>query len=82
MFGISLLLLGLLTIFEDAFTSMTSGAERLLTFLFLVLPAGLGAIFGVMSLIHRQGRTWLAIAGILLNMLFALFHLMLVLFAG
>jgi hypothetical protein len=48
----------------------------------LVLPAGIGAILGVLSLKREQGRAWLAGAGILLNTLFALLHLMIVLLAG
>ena len=47
-----------------------------------VLPAGIGALIGVMSLVYREGKTGLAITGIVLNALFALFHLMIVLFAG
>ena len=82
LFGVSLLLLGLLTLFESVLTGLATGPERLITFLFLVLPAGLGVVFGVMSLVHKEGRSWLAIAGIILNMLFAVFHLMLVVFAG
>jgi hypothetical protein len=35
-----------------------------------------------MSLVRKEGRTWLAVIGIVLNSLFALFHLAGVLFAG
>jgi hypothetical protein len=61
---------------------MSTSAERIVTFALLVLPAGIGAILGIMSLLYREGRAWLAITGIVLNTLFALFHLALVLFAG
>jgi hypothetical protein len=43
------------------------GAERLLTFLFLVLPAGTGCVLAAMSLARRQGRAWLAITLVTLN---------------
>jgi hypothetical protein len=61
---------------------MSTTAERLITFLLLVLPAGAGAMLGVLSLIRRQGPLWLAWAGVALNGLFALFHVMIILFAG
>lgn len=86
---VSLLLLGVSVIFliiwtasESAFLGMSAVTERIITFAMLVLPAGIGAVLGVMSLIHREGKTVLAITGIVLNSLFALFHLMIVLFAG
>lgn len=82
LFGISVILLALLTLFESVLVGISPDAERLITFLFLVWPAGLGAILGVMSLVHQEGRIWLAIAGIILNTFFAIFHLMIVLFAG
>lgn len=82
LFGISIVFLIAWTAFESALVGMAAVAERVVTFSLLVLPAGFGAILGVMSLIQREGRTGLAITGILLNTLFALFHLLLVLFAG
>ena len=82
LFGVSVLLLIGLTLSDAELLGMSAGAERLMTFLLLVLPAGIGAVLGVMSLLRREGRTWLASAGILLNTLFALFHSMVILFAG
>jgi hypothetical protein len=35
-----------------------------------------------MSLVLKEGRAWMAVTGVVLNTLFALFHLMIVLFAG
>jgi hypothetical protein len=61
---------------------MSTLAERIVTFALLVLPAGLGAVLGVMSLMRREGQNGLAITGILLNTPFAVFHLLIVLFAG
>jgi len=82
LFGISVLLLIGLTLSEAELLGLSAGAERLITFLLLILPAGAGAMLGVMSLMRGEGRNWLAAAGILLNTLFALFHLMIILFAG
>jgi hypothetical protein len=87
--GSSLLLLGLsillwvaLTLFESALAGMSPGVERLVTFLGLVLPAGAGSVLGAMSLVRKEGWPWMAVTGVVLNALFALFHLMIVLFAG
>jgi len=82
LFGIAVVFLIAWTIFESAFAGMSTVAERIVTFALLVLPAGIGAVLGVMSLMHKEEHRWLAITGILLNSLFALFHLMIVLFAG
>jgi hypothetical protein len=82
LFGLSVVFLVGWTLSESAFAGMSTLAERIVTFSMLVLPAGIGAILGVMSLIYREGRTGLAVTGILLNALFALFHLMIVLIAG
>ena len=82
LFGVSVVLLLLMTLLESALTGMSTGAERLVTFLLLVLPAGTGAVLGVLSLVRGEGRQWLAWMGVMLTGLFALFHLMVVLFAG
>jgi hypothetical protein len=80
--GISVLLLLLLTRFESALPVMSPGAERAFTFLVLVVPAAVGSFLGVMSLVLKEGRTWMAGTGAVLNALFALFHVALLLFAG
>jgi hypothetical protein len=67
---------------ESVFAGMSVAAERIVTFAVLVLPAGIGAVLGAMSLFYREGKAGLAITGVILNTLFALFHLALVLFAG
>ena len=82
LFGVSLLLLVLLTLGESALLGLSLGAERALSFLLLVVPAAIGAALGVISLARREGRTALAVTGIILNTLFALFNLMVILFAG
>jgi len=82
LFGLSLVLLIALTVFESALVGMPLWAERVVTFLLLILPAGVGAVLGVMSLLRREGHTWLTVIAIVLNTIFAIFHLMIVLFAG
>lgn len=82
LFGISIVLLIALTVFEAALVGASQSLERIITFLALVLPAGVGSLLGALSLVRREGQTWLGIAGLILNALFALFHLALVLFAG
>lgn len=81
-FGLSVLFLLVWTMSESAFVGMSAVAERVVTFALLVIPAAIGAIIGVMSLIRKEGLKGLAITGILLNTLFAAFHLLIVLFAG
>jgi hypothetical protein len=82
LFLLSVVFLGAVTLFESALVGISTGAERLLTFLLLVLPAGTGSVLGVMSLVRREGRAWLGVTLVVLNTLFALFHLLIVLFAG
>ena len=82
LFGLSVLLLILLTLFESALLGMSPKAERVFSLLGLVMPSAIGAILGLMSLMRKEGRAWLAVAGILLNTLFALIHLIVILFAG
>ncbi len=80
--GLSIVLLVALTLFESALVGLSLGAERLVTFLGLVLPAGIGAVLGVLSLVRKEERAGLAVTGMVLNTLFALFHLTILLFAG
>lgn len=82
LFGLSVMLWLALTLFESALAGTTPGTQRVIVFLFLVLPATIGAILGMTSLRHKENRVWMAIASTLLNTLFALFHIMIILFAG
>jgi len=82
LFGLAIVLLLMLTLFEAALLGMSPEAERIISLLGLVLPAAIGAVLGVMSLVRREGRTGLAVTGIALNTLFALFHLAIIVFAG
>ena len=80
--GLSVVLLLALTAFESALVGLSTGAERVVTFLLLVCPAAIGALLGGLSLLRREGRAGQAVAGIVLNTLFAAFHLLIILFAG
>lgn len=80
--GVSVVFLIALTLFESALAGVSLNGERAITFLLLVLPAVVGVLYGVMSLIRKEGKVWLAVVGALLNALFALFHLAIILFAG
>jgi uncharacterized membrane protein YuzA (DUF378 family) len=82
LFAISVILWGLLTVFESALVGMPAGTERIITFLLLVIPTGIGAILGLMSLVRKGGRKGPAVAGLVLNGLFALFIMVILLFAG
>ena len=82
LFLLSVVSLGGITLFETAMLGLSLGIERLLTFLLLVLPSGIGAVLAALSLKRRERSAWLGSALLALNALFALFHLMVVLFAG
>jgi hypothetical protein len=82
LFGLSVFFLLAWTFFESAFMGLSTFAERIAAFSLLVLPAGIGALIGVLSLTHKEGKSTLAITGILSNTIFAVFHLLIVLLAG
>jgi hypothetical protein len=79
---LSTLFLVLLTLFESSLAGLSLTAERTISLLLLVLPAMLGIVLGMMSIARKESRRWLGILGILLNGLFAAFHLFLLSFAG
>jgi hypothetical protein len=81
-FGVALLFLIVLTLFESTLLGISPRVERLISLIGLVLPAVIGAALGVLSLRRREGRTGVAITGIMVNTLFSLFHLAVILFAG
>lgn len=82
LFVISLIFLILLTLFESLLSGLSLIAERIISVLLLVVPALLGVVLGAMSLRRKESRSWVAIIGILLNSLFALFHIFVISFAG
>jgi hypothetical protein len=82
LFGLSILLLALLTLFESWFSGMSRTAEKAISTFLLVLPGVIGIAFGILSIIRKESRLWMAILGVLLNTLFALFHVFVIAFAG
>ncbi len=82
LFGLSLLFLVLLTLFESVLLNLSITGERILTALLLILPAVIGVILGILGILRKESRPWMSILGILLNVLFVLFFVFLLSFAG
>lgn len=82
MFFLSVVFLILLTVFESVLVGLSINAERIVSFIFLVLPGMIGIYFGIKSRLQKESQAWIAYMGILLNTLFALFHLLVLAFAG
>ena len=82
LFGLSILFLLLLTVFESSLAGLSLTAERAISALLLVLPAVIGVVFGILSITRKESRTWVAILGAVLNVLFALFFIIVLSFAG
>ena len=82
LFGLSILFLLFLTLFESALVNMSLSAERFVSAIFLVLPGIAGVILGVMSFLRNEPKRWLALTGIVFNALLALFHTFVLAFAG
>jgi len=82
LFALSVIFLVLLTLFESSLANLSSGAERIVSALFLVLPGIIGILFGISSYLRKESKRWMAVTGIVLNALFALFHVFLLAFAG
>jgi hypothetical protein len=82
LFVLSVLFLIILTFFESSLAGMSLTAERVTSVVILVVPGVVGAILGVLSIVRKEPRLWMAIFGIVLNMLFALFNIFVISFAG
>jgi len=82
LFGISILFLALITVFESFLSGFSSTAERILSLVLLVAPGIVGVVIGVLGVLRKELRLWMAYLGILLNGLFALFQLLVISFAG
>jgi hypothetical protein len=82
LFGLSVVLLIVYNLADSAIGVMPLIADRIIVVLAFIAPTVIGVLLGIRSIIRREGKTWLALAGILLNGLFAAFHLMIVLLAG
>ena len=82
LFGLSVVFLLTWTFFESALFGLSVFTERIAAVSLLILPAGIGALLGVLSLMHKEGQSTLAVTGIVSNTIFAVFHLLIVLLAG
>ena len=82
LFALSVTFLILLTLFESSLAGMSVPAEKAISALLLVAPGVIGIVFGVLSILRKEASRWMAILGILLNVLFALFHVFVISFAG
>jgi len=82
LFAVSVLFLILITLFEASLAGMSLTAEKILSALLLVVPAVIGIVLGVLGINRREANRWMAILGILLNALFALFQIFVISFAG
>ena len=82
LFASSILFLVLLTIFESLLSGISLTAERIISALLLVLPGVIGVVFGVLSLIRKEPRVWVAILGVILNALLVSFQTAILFFAG
>ena len=82
LFGLSVLFLVLLTLFESLLSGMSLTAERVISALLLVLPGVIGIVFGVLSMTRKEPRVWVAILGVIFNALFVLFQTAILFFAG
>jgi hypothetical protein len=82
LFALSVLFLILITLFEASLSGMSLTAEKILSALLLVVPAVIGIVLGVLGVNRNEPNRWMAILGILLNTLFALFQIFVISFAG
>ena len=82
LFALSILFLVLLTVFESSLSALSLTAERAISAFLLVLPAVIGIVFGIRGIIGKEPKPWVAILGVLLNTLFALFFIFLLSFAS
>jgi hypothetical protein len=82
LFGLSTLFLVLITLFESSLSGLSTTTERVLSLVLLVLPGIIGVVFGVLGVLRKEAKIWIAYLGVLLNGLFALFQLFVISFAG
>ena len=82
LFALSVFFLLLITLFESSLSGMSLIAEKVFSALLLVLPGAIGIVLGVLGLLRKESGRWMAVLGILLNALFALFQIFVISFAG
>ena len=80
--AVSVIALLLLSVVESAFSGLSTSTERIISFILLVLPGVAGVVFGILSLVKKEPQKWIAILGVVLNGLFAMFMLFVLSFAG
>ena len=80
--AVSIVALLLLSYFESAFSGLSTSIERIVSFILLVLPEIAGVVFGILGLVKKEPQKWIAILGVILNGLFAMFMLFVLSFAG
>ena len=82
LFVFLVLALLLLSFFRTALSGLSISVERTFSIVLLVLPGLAGIVLGAMGIVKNGSRMWLAITGIILNMLIAAFMTFVLLFAG
>lgn len=82
LFMLSFVFLLLLTLFETSLAGLSVARERMISLLLLVLPGVIGVVYGVMGVMRKEPKAWVAHIGIVFNVLFVLFHLFILSFAG
>ena len=82
LFMLSFVFLLLLTLFETSLAGLSVAWERMISLLLLVLPGVIGVVYGVMGVMRKEPKAWVAHIGIVFNVLFVLFHLFILSFAG
>jgi len=82
LFVFSVLALLLLSFFEKALSGLSISAERTFSIVLLVLPGLAGIVLGAMGVVKNESRRWLAVIGIILNVLFTAFMTFVLLFSG
>ena len=56
LFVLSIVFLGLLTLFETALVGLTITTERMLSLLLLVLPGVAGVVYGFLGIVRKESR--------------------------
>jgi hypothetical protein len=82
LFALSVLFLVLLTLFDSSLSGLSPAMQRTASSFFLVAPGSVGVVLGVLSILRNEPRRWMAYLGIAINVLFVLFHVFVLSFAG
>lgn len=82
LFLTTVLILVLLSMFETYFIRAPIMMERIMSIVLLVLPGVIGIVYGVMGIVRKEPKMWIAVLGVLLNGLSVMFYIFLLSFAG